>query len=498
MEPSENPVEENRRLRQTMRDLVALSTLPAIWIGLGPEGIARSLADVLLNTLSLDVIYVRLKGQAGEGVVEVARSRHGPLAADVEAVRNSLAPLLESESSDSPATIADPSGAGTLHVAITRFGVSDEDDVLVTASRHSEFPTEQDRVLLSVGASQTAIVLQRLQAEKRQHEQREWLRVTVASIGDAVIATNTEGRITFLNSVAEQTKAEQHRNARLAVTQALAQAASIDEAAGGVLQAVCENLGWDVGFFWTVNDQQDALVCRKSWHGPDVPGTQFEAMSCKRTFAKGEGLPGHVWSTGESTWSLDVTRAPNFPRAATAADEGLHSAFACPVAVGEKRLGVIEFFTQRIREPDEDLLEMMGTMAGTLGQFIKRKTAEDELRQLDSALEAGEIVTWTWDIPNNRLFTDENLARLFNLASSDAGDGSLDKYIQSIHPDDWPKVSMALNRSVESGDDYEADYRIVQPDGSVRWVIARGRVEQDESGRAVRMPGVAEMPGRIG
>ena len=60
------PLEENRRLRRTMRDLVALSTLPAVWIGLGPEGIARSLADVLLNTLSLDFVYVRLTGLAGE------------------------------------------------------------------------------------------------------------------------------------------------------------------------------------------------------------------------------------------------------------------------------------------------------------------------------------------------------------------------------------------------------------------------------------------------
>ena len=53
MDPA-NALEENRRLRRTMRDLVALSTLPAVWTGLGPEGIARSLADVLLNTLSLD------------------------------------------------------------------------------------------------------------------------------------------------------------------------------------------------------------------------------------------------------------------------------------------------------------------------------------------------------------------------------------------------------------------------------------------------------------
>src|SRR3954447_4047367 len=93
MDPA-NALDENRRLRRTMRDLVALSTLPAVWIGLGPEGIARSLADVLLHTLSLDLIYVRLTGLAGEGMVDVVRCKHVPDAAKVEAVRTSLAPLL--------------------------------------------------------------------------------------------------------------------------------------------------------------------------------------------------------------------------------------------------------------------------------------------------------------------------------------------------------------------------------------------------------------------
>jgi len=123
-----------------------------------------------------------------------------------------------------------------------------------------------------------------------------------------------------------------------------------------------------------------------------------------------------------------------------------------------------------------------------------RHRAETNLRdarsRLDAALKAGAIVTWTWDIPGNRLFADSNLARLFNLPPSEADGGLLDRYIESIHPDDWGRVSAALDGSVKSGRDYEADYRIMQADGSVRWVTARGRVEQDQHGRPVRMPGV--------
>src|SRR5436305_2012035 len=160
-----NDLDENRRLRRTIRDLVALSTLPAIWIGRGPEGIARSLADVLLSTLSLDFVYVRLTGLVGAGAVEVVRGKRS--AAHVGAVRSALAPLLRGDQTEPPATIPDPFGDGTLQVTVTRFGVGDEHGVHVAGSANPDFPAEQDRLLLGVGANQTAIVVQRRQAEQQ-------------------------------------------------------------------------------------------------------------------------------------------------------------------------------------------------------------------------------------------------------------------------------------------------------------------------------------------
>ncbi len=88
------------------------------------------------------------------------------------------------------------------------------------------------------------------------------------------------------------------------------------------------------------------------------------------------------------------------------------------------------------------------------------------------------------------MFAGAHLARLFNLPASDADGGLLEKYVRSIHPEDVQDVLAALERSVQTGELYEADYRIVKPDNSLRWVTARGRVEHDHTGRAVRMPGV--------
>ena len=97
MDLSENAVDENRRIRRAMRDLVVLSTLPAVWIGLGRDGIARSLADVLFHTLSLDLIYICLANEKAQGSVEIVRTSHGFTSAQDKAVKLSLGPLLDSE-----------------------------------------------------------------------------------------------------------------------------------------------------------------------------------------------------------------------------------------------------------------------------------------------------------------------------------------------------------------------------------------------------------------
>ena len=70
----------------------------------------------------------------------------------------------------------------------------------------------------------------------------------------------------------------------------------------------------------------------------------------------------------------------NFPRAPIAAREGLHAAFAFPILLGGDVLGVIEFFSHEIRQPDQELLDMMATLGSQIGQFIERKRAEDALR----------------------------------------------------------------------------------------------------------------------
>lgn len=121
---------------------------------------------------------------------------------------------------------------------------------------------------------------------------------------------------------------------------------------------------------------------------------------------------------------------------------------------------------------------------------IAKEVALAELRRkLDSAMIAGEIGTFEWDIGTDRLWGDANFARMFNIALDATGAAPLSAYMDAIHPDDRERVSRLIEESVRTGNGYEAQYRIISC-AELRWVVARGKIETDGAGRALRFPGV--------
>jgi PAS domain S-box-containing protein len=184
----------------------------------------------------------------------------------------------------------------------------------------------------------------------------------------------------------ERKRAERLRNARLAVAQILAHAPSLEAAAPGVLQAIVQSLQWQVGGLWRVDTREKLLRCVAMWSEPGRSFPDFIAASRSRTFPAGVGLPGRVWQRRAPAWIGDVVRDVNFPRAPVADREGLHGAFALPILAGDDVLGVMEFFSHRIEEPDADILETLAVVASQIGLFVERKTAEAELRDAEARI----------------------------------------------------------------------------------------------------------------
>ncbi|MFQ1000607.1 SpoIIE family protein phosphatase [Modestobacter sp. SSW1-42] len=106
------------------------------------------------------------------------------------------------------------------------------------------------------------------------------------------------------------------------------------------------------------------------------------------------------------------------------------------------------------------------------------------------AVDAAGIGTFDWDLRTGRLLWDERLIALFGYAPETFG-RSIDAFNARLHPDDLPRVTDALTGAIDSVGEYEADYRIVLPDGETRWISARGRALPGPDGTAIRVIGVA-------
>ena len=170
------------RLREGLRDLVALSAIPAAWIGSEPPAVAAGLADALVGLLQLDFAFVRLSDPGGAGAVEVTRGSawtgfpewlEGHLATTDPFPRKEVVPDI---GDDSP-----------LRGLVVPVGVSGEAGVVAAASERGDFPTPMDQLLLSVAANHAAAAFQtarliheRKVAEEALRKARNELEVKVA------------------------------------------------------------------------------------------------------------------------------------------------------------------------------------------------------------------------------------------------------------------------------------------------------------------------------
>ena len=194
-----------------------------------------------------------------------------------------------------------------------------------------------------------------------------------------ILETNTE--------ITDRKRAEHRTAVNLGVARILSESPALTDAAPRILQAVCQTLGWEVGGFWMPEPNGRVLRCLKIWESRVGKFPKFKAVSRKLKLAPGVGLPGRIWRNLKPAWVSDITKDNNFPRASVAAREGLHGTFAFPISFGKHFIGVMEFFSLEIREPDDDLLKIFSSIGSQMGQFVQRKRAEAALQKSKELLE---------------------------------------------------------------------------------------------------------------
>src|SRR6202789_2934926 len=155
--------------------------------------------------------------------------------------------------------------------------------------------------------------------------------------------------------------------------------------------------------------------------------------------------------------------------------------------------GTFRNFLTRV-QPMKDSEGRLVQWFGTTTDVDQVKRIEQSLRvtqaRLESTLEASSVGTWTWDIASDRLIADEFTARMFSVAADAAAKGlPAAAYLQVVHDEDRADVAEALESAIQRCGAYDIEYRVLQSEGTFRWLQARGRVESDGAGHATYFHG---------
>jgi PAS domain S-box-containing protein len=320
------------------------------------------------------------------------------------------------------------------------------------------------------------------------------------------------GFIALRHSLLEQQRSDRRLSAQHAATRALADSTTLSEAAPQILQVICESIHWEVGELWQVNSEQQMLSLGASWYKPSTRlSDTFAAWateSAQLSFAVGQGVPGQIWQRGEPIWIADLSQFDGFERRSVLLS-GLQAAYGFPVCSGETIIGVLLFFScnqrrkiqkRRIQKPSPDLLRMITAIGSQFGQFIQRHTTEEALRQGEAlrrlALSAAQMGTWDWNLVTGERHWSEEVEQIFGITPGSLSDsfsgsfaGSYQDFFAYIHPEDREIVKQTQRQALQKEGGYAIEYRIIRPDGSIRWLSGRGKILRD-AGEPVRISGI--------
>jgi PAS domain S-box-containing protein len=292
----------------------------------------------------------------------------------------------------------------------------------------------------------------------------------------AIELNENQRRLEFLDRLGKETTKTSDADSILAIT----------------TRMVGEYLGVTSCAYADMDEDQNGFTVRGDWAAPDarhIVGhyrlADFGKMAVENL---GAGKPLVI---NDSLKEL----APE--EAATFQNIGI-SATICMPLVKEGRLTAMMAINHKAPHVwTAGELALIGEVTERSWAHIERAHSEAEIRanreRLELALAAGSGVgIWDWNIETNLVVADERFARLYNVDPELAKAGApIATFFNALHPDDSARVQAEIAAALKTGKPFDSEYRLVQPDGHVRWVVARGQTTLSPDGRPNRFPGAS-------
>ncbi|MDY0170056.1 MAG: response regulator [Thermoguttaceae bacterium] len=368
-------------------------------------------------------------------------------------------------------------------------------------------------------ATQIELALYKHRADRELRQQREWLRVTLTSIGDAVIATDAAARVTFINPVAETLTGWQAEEAagqpiqcvfRIIneqtgapledpVARALCEgravelanhaslltkdgrAVPIEDSAAPILDAAGQVIGVVLVFHDVTEKRRAEDTLRQSSQFPEQNPSPVLRISS-------DGLP--LYANAPARRWLEILgwqaegALPASMLAIAADARGQHHAIETEISGPNGNV----LWVSAVQPPGEDYVNMYGR------DVTERKRAEEALREseqrMQMALEVSRSFAFEWKPATDRVLRSDSCGAILGMTGDEVRHDMGRSFFERVHPEDRERFVRMLSELSPSKDSYHAEYRVVRGDGTTVVLEESGRGVFDPDGKLDRLVGV--------
>ncbi len=214
----------------------------------------------------------------------------------------------------------------------------------------------------------------------------------------------------------------------------------------------------------------------------------------------GQGPTGTALRENQPYWCQDFLGSPQTaPWHERGAALGWRSSAALPLCRDGVVVGALSLYAGTAQAFDAEVRALLTDMSADINYALdhfsheaERRRAEELLRLSEERLQLAQIAasvgTWEWDLVSNVAQCSDSYFSIFGLPST-APPLTYPEWLEHVHPDDRDQAAADIRQVQAMNADYRAVYRIIRPDGSIRWLESKARVRRDADGSPLSMLG---------
>ena len=279
--------------------------------------------------------------------------------------------------------------------------------------------------------------------------------------------------IAIATDITERRANDLRRKLVYQISRLLSGGGSVEGTVDLLLGSVAGTLGWTAGRYWSVQFNDSLLLrCDAAWHSEGAEGVRaFFGPSTKICLAPGAGIVGRVLEENRAFWNAG---APESELGNRAQSRRLQSVFAFPLVSGNVVLGVLEFFGERMEEPDPEFQKTFASIGSQIGQFMERERAETALREAETRLrtlvEQLPAVTYIAEpgAKGKWHFVSPQVKELIGITPEELV-ADARHFFNALHPEDRERELETEVRSVSTHQPFLHEYRLIARDGREVW-----------------------------